>query len=147
MEKIKLGIMICDHYRTCSGGKCFKALRNREGAFEIYKNKEVELVAFATCGGCPGENIEYALEEMIQNKATHVHLATGFLVGYPPCPYMADIEKLITNKQHLKVINGTHPIPQKYYILHTGLNTWNTGFLINRIKPTLTNSKIRKDYD
>jgi hypothetical protein len=35
MEKIKLGVIICDHYRTCSGGKCFKALHKREGAFEI----------------------------------------------------------------------------------------------------------------
>lgn len=66
MGKIKLGIIICDRYRTCAGGKCFRALQNREGAFEMYKNDDVELAAFTTCGGCPGGNIEYAPEEMIK---------------------------------------------------------------------------------
>jgi len=54
-DAIKLGIIICDRYRTCAGGKCLRALKNREGAFERYKGKEVELVGFATCNGCPGE--------------------------------------------------------------------------------------------
>ncbi|GAG98111.1 unnamed protein product, partial [marine sediment metagenome] len=59
--KIKIGIIICDRYHTCAGGKCLRALRNREGAFSIYsKDDEVELVGYTTCGGCPGGNIEYA---------------------------------------------------------------------------------------
>ena len=42
-EKTKVGIIICDRYRTCAGGKCLRALRNREGAFSIYgKDDEVE---------------------------------------------------------------------------------------------------------
>ena len=41
-DKIKIGIIICDRYSTCAGGKCFRSLRNREGAFSIYKDKEVE---------------------------------------------------------------------------------------------------------
>jgi len=56
-ETIKLGIIICDRYRTCAGGKCLRALRNREGAFERYKGRDVELVGFATCNGCPGGNV------------------------------------------------------------------------------------------
>jgi len=147
METIKLGIIICDRYRTCAGGKCFKALHNREGAFEIYKDKEVELAAFTTCGGCPGGNIEYAPEEMIKNGVTHVHFATGFLVGYPPCPYIDYFEKFIVEKYGLKVIFGTHPIPQKYYLKHTHLNTWNNECLIKAIKPTLSTEKIRLNYD
>jgi len=35
-DKIKIGIIICDRYHTCAGGKCLRALRNREGAFSIY---------------------------------------------------------------------------------------------------------------
>lgn len=147
MEEIKLGIIICDHYRTCSGAKCFRALKNREGAFELYKDKDVELVAFTTCGGCPGENIEYAHEEMINNGVTHVHFATGFITGYPPCPHIADLEKFIQNKQVLKVTIGTHPIPQKYFILHNRLKTWNSEFLIKALKPTLSYEKIRLNYD
>jgi len=82
-EKIKIGIIICDRYRTCAGGKCLRSLRERVGAFSIYKGKEVELVGYTTCGGCPGGNIEYAPEEMKKNGATVVHFATGMIVGYP----------------------------------------------------------------
>ena len=53
MAKIKIGIIICDRYRSCAGGKCFRAFQNKEGAFSIYKNREVKLSAFTTCGGCP----------------------------------------------------------------------------------------------
>ncbi|MCX6327554.1 MAG: CGGC domain-containing protein, partial [Bacteroidia bacterium] len=53
MEKIKIGIIICDRYKTCTGGKCFRAAANREGAFSIYKDMELEIAAFTTCGGCP----------------------------------------------------------------------------------------------
>jgi hypothetical protein len=60
MKKVKIGIIICDRYSTCSGGKCFRAAANREGAFSIYKDMELEIAAFTTCGGCLGGNIEYA---------------------------------------------------------------------------------------
>jgi hypothetical protein len=29
----KLGIIICDRYRRCAGGKCLRDMRSREGAF------------------------------------------------------------------------------------------------------------------
>src|SRR4030043_682983 len=51
-KKRKVGIIICDRYHTCAGGKCFRALRNREGSFSIYKDQEVELVGYTSCGGC-----------------------------------------------------------------------------------------------
>ena len=147
METIKLGIIICDRYKGCAGGKCFRALKNREGAFELYKNQEVELAAYTTCGGCPGGNIEYAPEEMKKNGVTHVHLATGFLVGYPPCPYIEHFKTFIPEKYGIKVIVGTHPIPQKYYLTHQSMNTWNTVTLKNAIMQTLTDAETRLRYD
>lgn len=147
METIKLGIIICDRYKGCAGGKCFRALKNREGAFELYKNQEVELAAYTTCGGCPGGNIEYAPEEMKKNGVTHVHLATGFLVGYPPCPYIEHFKTFIPEKYGKKVIVGTHPIPQKYYLTHQSMNTWNTATLKNAIMQTLTDAETRLRYD
>lgn len=147
MEKIKIGIIICDRYNSCAGGKCFRSLQKREGAFSIYKDKEVEVAAYTTCGGCPGGNIEYAPEEMVKNGVTHIHFATGFLVGYPPCPYMEYFKKFITEKYGVKVIFGTHPIPQKYLLTHNSLNTWNTPFLQEAIQQTLTDEKTRLDYD
>jgi len=65
----KVGIIICDRYRSCAGGKCFRSLTAREGAFARYEGEEVELVGFTSCGGCPGGNVEYAPEEMKNNGA------------------------------------------------------------------------------
>ena len=65
----KIGIIICDRYRRCAGGKCFRSLRNREGAFSRYKNGQVEVVGYTTCDGCPGGNVEYAPAEMKKNGA------------------------------------------------------------------------------
>jgi predicted metal-binding protein len=147
MEKIKIGIIICDRYRTCAGGKCFKAFQNREGAFSAYQDTNAEIVAYTSCGGCPGGNIEYAPEEMKKFGVTHVHFATGFIVGYPPCPYMEHFERFITKKYGMKVIFGTHPIPQKYFLTHDKLNSWNGEFLQNAIQNTLCDEKTRLDYD
>ncbi|MBN1651610.1 MAG: CGGC domain-containing protein [Bacteroidales bacterium] len=148
MKKTKLGIIICDRYKTCAGGKCFKSLQKREGAFSVYaKNEEVELVGYTTCGGCPGGNIEYAPEEMKKNGAEVIHLATGLVVGYPPCPYLEHFKKFIPEKYGIKVVVGTHPIPEKYMTTHEVLNTWNTKEWQENIKPTLADEKTRLDYN
>ena len=68
-EKTKIGIIICNRYRRCAGGKCFRSLRNREGAFSRYSDREVEMVGYTSCDGCPGGNVEYAVDEMIGNGA------------------------------------------------------------------------------
>jgi len=60
----KIGIIICHRYHTCAAGKCLRSLYNREGAFSIYKDEEIQLVGITTCGGCPGGNVEYAPAEM-----------------------------------------------------------------------------------
>ena len=147
-EKIKIGIIICDRYRMCAGGKCMKSLKNKEGAFSIYKNnEELELVGYTTCGGCPGGNIEYSPEEMIKNGVNVIHLATGMIVGYPPCPYLTYFHDYINRKYDIKVVYGTHPIPQKYYSVHEKLGTWNSSKWKEIIQRTLNNEKIRVSYD
>ena len=86
---MKVGIIICDRYRTCGGGKCFRSVRERAGGFARYpKDEPLEVVGYSTCAGCPGGNVEYVPEEMIKNGAEVIHLATGLVVGYPPCPYL-----------------------------------------------------------
>ena len=145
---MKIGIIICDRYKNCAGGKCFKAVREREGAFDIYsKDEPLEVVGYTSCGGCPGGNIEYVPEEMIKNGAEAIHFATGFVVGYPPCPYIAHFKKFIENKYKIKVVIGSHPIPQKYYTTHTLLKTWQTDEWQAMIKPTLGDEHLRKKYD
>ncbi len=145
---MKIGIIICDRYKKCAGGKCFKAMQNREGAFDIYSKEEtLEIVGYTTCGGCPGGNIEYAPEEMIKNGAEAIHFATGFIVGYPPCPYISHFKEFIEEKYKIPVITGTHPIPQKYYITHKNLKTWDSKGWDEILKPTLCNEELRKQYD
>ena len=146
-DKVKIGIIICNRYRTCAGGKCFRALRNREGAFSIYDGKEVEIVGYTSCNGCPGGNIEYAPEEMLKNGAQIIHLATGLVVGYPPCRSINSFSNFISGRYGLKVVVGTHPIPQKYYIMHKKLGTWESTRWQHIIQPTLADEKTRLAYD
>ena len=146
-NKVKVGIIICDRYKSCAGGKCFRSMSKREGAFDIYKGKEIELVGYTTCGGCPGGNIEYAPEEMKNNGAQTIHLATGMLVGYPPCPYIKYFKDFIENKYGLKVVVGTHPVPEKYFLIHEKLKTWSSNEWNELLKPSLKDRNIRITYD
>ncbi|MEE4117097.1 MAG: CGGC domain-containing protein [Marinilabiliaceae bacterium] len=147
-KSIKIGIIICDRYRECGGGKCFRSLARREGAFDIYgRDDDVQLVGYSTCGGCPGGNIEYVPEEMIKNGAEVIHFATGFLVGYPPCPYIDHFKRFIEEKYNIKVVLGTHPIPEKYLITHTGLGTWNSDEWQEMIKATMNTKDLRLAYN
>ena len=147
MEKIRLGIIICNRYRTCAGGKCLRALRNREGAFSLYRGQEVELVGYTTCDGCPGGNIEYAPEEMGKNGAQVIHLATGLVVGYPPCPRLTYFRDFIETRYRIRVVVGTHPIPQKYLLVHEQLKTWESPQWQALIQPTLADEPTRIAYD
>ena len=144
----KIGIIICDRYRTCAGGKCLRALRNREGAFSLYKGEQVELVGYTTCDGCPGGNVEYTGEEMVKNGAQVIHLATGLLVGYPPCPYIHTFISFLERRCGVKVIAGTHPIPQKYLDMHTSLGTWeDTDEWQPLLAPTMSDKATREVYN
>jgi len=146
-EVKKIGIIICDRYRTCAGGKCLRALRNREGAFERYKGIDVELVGFATCNGCPGGNVEYVPQEMKNNGAEIIHLATGLVVGYPPCPRITYFSRFIREKYGMDVVVGTHPVPQNYFTTHTELGSWEGSAWKELIAPTLADEKTRLAYN
>jgi len=144
----KVGIIICDRYRSCGGGKCFRSMKNREGAFSIYdKDTNLDLVGYTSCGGCPGGNIEYAPEEMIKNGVEVIHLATGLVVGYPPCPYIGYFKKFIEEKFKIQVVVGTHPIPQKYLLDHEKLRTWETAEWNSLTAPTMADEKTRLAYN
>jgi predicted metal-binding protein len=145
-QKRRIGIVICDRYHNCAGGKCFRALKNREGAFSIYRDQEVELVGYTTCGGCPGGNVEYCIEEMKKNGAEVVHFATGMVVGYPPCSHIDHFRKFVKQKYGVDVVIGTHPIPKSYYITHKALGTWDSQEWQEKIKCILTNEKTRLEY-
>jgi len=145
----KIGIIICGRYQTCAGGKCFRALRERAGGFSVYSpDEEVEVVGYSYCGGCPGGNIEYVPAEMIKNGAQAIHLATGFVVGYPPCPRIEEFKEFIEKHYNIPVVVGTHPIPMKYFSDHEKMTFWkNMG--MDKIAPVLFKDTevTMKDYD
>ena len=121
----KIGIIICGRYQDCGGGKCFRAVRERAGGFSLYsKDEMIEVVGFSYCGGCPGGNIEYVPEEMKKNGADVIHLATGLVVGYPPCPRVYYFKEFIETYYGIPVVIGTHPIPLKYFETHNKLPFW-----------------------
>lgn len=147
VNAVKLGILICHRYHTCAGGKCFRALHQREGAFSRYQGQDVQFVGYTSCGGCPGGNIEYAPEEMKKNGAAVIHLATGLIVGYPPCPRILSFSEFITTRYDLEVVTGTHPIPQKYFLVHQKLGTWDSPGWQRIIQPVLADEATRLAYD
>ena len=121
----KIGIIICGRYKDCGGGKCFRALRERVGAFSVYpKDEPIEIVGYSYCGDCPGGNVEYVPEEMKKNGADVIHLATGLVVGYPPCPRIRQFKQFIETYWDIPVVIGTHPIPLKYLEAHQKLPFW-----------------------
>lgn len=148
MEKVKIGIIICDRYHTCGGGKCFRAIKERAGAFRRYSvEQDVEVVGYSTCGGCPGGNVEYVPEEMIRNGAQVIHLATGLVVGYPPCPRLDYFKKCIESRFGIPVVMGTHPIPEKYFLAHSKLGTWKGEKWADLLAPTLDDQEVREAYN
>jgi predicted metal-binding protein len=142
---MKVGIVICDRYRTCGAGKCLRAMRERAAAFSRYPADEpLELVGLSTCGGCPGGNVECVAEEMINNGAEAIHLATGLVVGYPPCPCIDDFRAFVERRYRVPVVVGTHPVPEKYCRVHQDLASWPC---VARCADLMGTELIRRSYD
>ncbi|WP_255332204.1 CGGC domain-containing protein [Methanocalculus taiwanensis] len=113
----------------------------------MYEDKDVEIAGYASCGGCPGGNIEYAPMEMKKNGVSVIHLATGMLVGYPPCPRIRYFSEFIREKYNMDVVVGTHPIPENYLTTHTSLKTWDSRLWQELIAFALSDEETRKAYD
>jgi len=120
-------------------------LRERAGGFAHYPaDQPLEIVGYSSCGGCPGGNVEYVPNEMIRNGTQAIHLATGLVVGYPPCPRQSYFKEYIESRYGIPVVIGTHPIPEKYYRVHRNLSSW-TG--MKNMQALLATEEIRQAYD
>jgi len=83
----------------------------------------------------------------VKNGVDTIHLATGMVVGYPPCPRVEYFKRYIEEKFKIKVVVGTHPIPEKYYQMHKKLKTWNSDMWQELIQPTLKDENTRLAYN
>lgn len=145
---VKVGILICDRNRACTGNKCFMSIRERDGAFAQYRADEsVEVVGFIACGGCPGESLEFSRADMKKYGAEVIHLATCFLAGYPPCPYIKDFTQYIESVVGLPVVVGTHPMPQNYIDAHEKAGDWKGENIQNHLKKLVENKEASHKYD
>jgi hypothetical protein len=75
------------------------------------------------------------------------NVATGFVVGYPPCPHIEHFCDLIEKHHGLKVVIGTHPIPEKYFVTHQALGTWNSPQWQDSIKRVMEDEAVRLRYN
>jgi hypothetical protein len=91
--------------------------------------------------------VEYAGDEMVANGAQVIHLATGLVVGYPPCPHIDTFRRFLEERHGVKVVVGTHPIPEKYLKMHEALGTWEDESWASILGPTMTDKRTREAYD
>jgi len=148
IRMVKIGIIVCERNRTCTGGKCFMSIEDRTGAFAHYpKDEPIEVVGWITCGGCPGERLESAPAEMKKYGAEVIHLASGFLAGYPPCPYIRDFIQYIENYVGLPVVVGTHPMPQNYIDAHEAAGDWDRAGVREFLADLVNDKEASLRYD
>jgi len=92
--------------------------------------------------------LTYKDNEMIKNGAEVIHLATGLVVGYPPCPRINHFKDYIKTRYKVPVVIGTHPVPLKYYNTHNNLSFWNSIFREKVIGNLLSeDKKIMESYN
>ena len=84
---------------------------------------------------------------MVKNGAEVIHLATGMVVGYPPCPYIDKFKAFLEKRYAVEVVVGTHPIPKNYLDMHTHLGTWENPMWEPLVAPTMADEETRLRYD
>jgi len=105
----KIAVIRCDIVsETCPGVGCFKAFNERKSHFEVY-DKDAQIIAFFTCGGCSGRRVYRLLKALKPYELDAVHLSSCMLMedSYPKCPHLDTIRKTIQDAG-IKVIEGTH---------------------------------------
>ena len=145
---VKIGVMICDRNRKCTGNKCFKSILERDGVFSDYPDEElIQVVGWMACGGCPGERLEFAPADMKKFGAEVIYLASCYLAGYPVCPYIKDHKTYIENVVGLPVIVGTHPMPQNYIDAHEKAGDWDRDNAWEFLEKIVGSSSASRKYD
>jgi predicted metal-binding protein len=145
---VKVGIMICDRNRKCTGNKCFRAINERDGVFkDIAEDEPIEVVGWMACGGCPGERLEFAPADMKKFGAEVIYLASCYLAGYPVCPYIRDHKTYIENVVELPVVVGTHPMPQNYIDAHEKTGDWDRDDAREFLKNVTGDPEAARKFD
>ncbi|VUT23992.1 MAG: CGGC domain protein [Candidatus Methanolliviera sp. GoM_oil] len=108
---MKVGIIRCAQTEDiCPGTMCFKVIREKKLAFEPYKDEDIEIIGYVTCGGCPGKRAIPRAKMMIEKGADTIVISSCITRGVPigfPCPFSETIKDNI-EKLNVNVIDWTH---------------------------------------
>ena len=110
---MKLGIIRCMQTEDfCPGTGCFRAIREKVGAFAD-AGDEIEIIGFINCGGCPAKKSVLRARELVRRGADTIAFASciqkGTPIGYP-CPFAKKMKELIAKDlgEDITFLDFTH---------------------------------------
>lgn len=109
---VKVGIIRCLQTEDiCCGDICFQVSRRGKQAF--HGLGQVEVVGFASCGGCPGKKAVQRAQNMVKSGARTIVFASCVARGTPndfPCPFFVKMKKVMMKElgPKIKIIDWTH---------------------------------------
>ncbi len=108
----KVGIIRCQQTEDmCPGTSDFKVAASGKLAFE--STGPVEIVAFVSCGGCPGKRAVSRAQMMVDRGVDIIAFASCISKGNPigfPCPHFEEIKKAVSRKigSEIEILDYTH---------------------------------------
>ena len=109
---MKAGVIRCMQTEDyCPGNGCMKMMQNGLGAFE--GEKDIEIVGFVNCGGCPGKKALLRARKLIERGADTIAFASCITKGTPfgyPCPFREKMEELVKKEAgtEVRILGYTH---------------------------------------
>ena len=117
---VKIAIICCDNVKnefSCGAAGCLGSFNARKAMFERYKDdKDVELVGFATCAGCPTivapDKILKKVKPLVEiGKAEKIHFSSCMVTL---CPFMQKYRSAIKAAYpDVEVLMGTDSTPDQ----------------------------------
>lgn len=110
---MKVGLIRCVQTEDmCPGTGCFSTFKNKNSSLEEI-DEDIELVAWNTCGGCPGKKASSRAERMVKRGAEAIILASCISKGTPigfPCPHYESLKAGIRRAigDEIPIIEYTH---------------------------------------
>jgi hypothetical protein len=104
-------------------------------------------VGFIACGGYHGERLERAPAEMKKYGAEEIVLASCFLAGYPPSPYLEDFIQYIEKYVGISVVVVSHHMPTNYINARLVAKDWDKNCVQRYLQPLVDDHEASLRYD
>ena len=84
---------------------------------------------------------------MKKNGAEVIHLATGLLVGYPPCPHIEAFRRFIPRSTECRSSWARTRSRRSHFLTHDHCGTWQAAEWKPLLQATLADEPTRLAYD